>query len=117
MTGSEMTDFEILKLLGSWGGIAIVTTAIVQALKKAFTFADGNEPKIALLVGPLLAVAAKFAGVIAQTPGAAGWVVAVVGGILAGGVGGQIVHDKFWNPVAKLLPKGGKDGKKEEDVP
>ena len=110
-----MSDFDILKLLASWSGMGLLVTALVQGAKRAFKKVEGNEAILSLVLGPILAVVAKASGAMTLNGGWSGWAVAIIGGLLVG-VGGQVIHDKFWNPVSHVIPERKKDDKKEGDV-
>jgi len=116
------TTEELLKLLATWPGIAILVTLLVQIAKNIKWVDDKREPQVAVVLGAILAVTAKASGLMVIGVGWSGYLIAVIGGILAGGIGGQI-HDYAVNPIAGMVKAlfkidlGGRDDTKPPEKP
>lgn len=81
------------------GGIGLALSPFVMLVVSAAKAAapiwmPGKEPRVALAAGVVLAVGAKLTGLGDGIP----WLAVPLGG-LAAGLGGQILHDKGWNPL------------------
>lgn len=90
-----MMDFN----LTSWAGATVVVMALVSAVKAGWkSWASGKEARLALVLGILVGIAAKLTGAMHFDPGAAGWVGAILGGIMCG-IAAQATHDYALNPI------------------
>jgi hypothetical protein len=93
--------------LTSWAGATVVVMALVSAVKAGWKgWADGKEARLALALGVVVGLAARLTGAMAFEPGAAGWVHAVLGGVMCG-IAAQVAHDKALNAI---VGKGNSDG-------
>lgn len=93
--------------LTSWAGATVIVMTLVSAIKAGWKgWADGKEARLALVLGIVVGIAAKLTGAMAFEPGAAGWVHAILGGVLCG-ISAQIAHDKALNA---LVGKGNSNG-------
>lgn len=90
-----------MEIDGMWLGLVAATMALVGFLKSKFSWVDGKEEGLALVLPMLLAAAAKWAGCTAAFA-MLGWKPMLVGAAVAGLVA-QYGHDKLLDPVLKPL--------------
>lgn len=80
--------------LATFSGLTAAIVAIVAGIRKGWpSWTSGQEPRLALILGLILGVAAHVAHPPLFAAGAAGWISAVLQGIGAG-IASQIVWDK-----------------------
>ena len=84
---------------GMWAALVAATMAAVGFLKSKFSWVDGKEEFLALVVPVVLAAAAKLLGCTAAFA-VLPWKEMLVGSFVAGLVA-QFSHDKLWDPVLK----------------
>jgi O-antigen ligase len=79
--------------------VAFSITGLIEIVKKFIPGATGQEPRLALLIGLVAGISSRMTSPSEFPPGAVGWILAVVAGIVAGGLGSKAVHDFFLNPT------------------
>jgi hypothetical protein len=80
-----------------FGLLAVGTTTLVGALKRAFPKLMTNREELASIILPLIAVVAlKASGQLGQSA----WVDALMWAFTAG-LGGGVIHDKVVNPLLR----------------
>lgn len=85
--------------LTSWAGATVVVMTLVSAVKAGWKgWAAGKEARLSLVLGIVVGLAARLTGAMAFDPGAAGWVHAILGGVMCG-IAAQATHDYALNPI------------------
>lgn len=96
---------ELVPDLGTYAGIAALTTLLIGAIKKFWSdWTKGKEPFLAIGIPVLLGVIGKL---VSAGFGDVTWANHVVALVLAG-IGSGLIHDKVVNPLVK-----GKEAPKE----
>lgn len=93
-------------IVAAFSVVSASIVALVELAKKIIPGATGNEPRLAIAIGLVAGIVSRISLPASFPPGAIGWVVAVVAGLVSGGLGSKAVHDFFLNPtLGKEPPK------------
>ncbi|MEM3097482.1 MAG: hypothetical protein QXU32_02015 [Nitrososphaerales archaeon] len=87
--------------LGAFTGLIAATVAIIEFLKKKFSWVDGKEDLLALVLPVAIAASAKVFNCTADFVQGS-WSSVLIGSFVAGLIA-QYSHDKILNPVLKPL--------------
>jgi hypothetical protein len=94
----EATSENLVPDLGTYAGIAALTTIVIGAIKKFWgEWTKGKEPFLAIGIPVILGVLGKL---VSAGFGDVSWANHVIALVLAG-VGSGLIHDKLVNPLMK----------------
>jgi hypothetical protein len=85
--------------LTNFAGLVAAVLAAVSAVKAGWpAWAEGREPRLALLLGLIFGIAARAVHPVSFAGGLEGWIAAALQGIMAG-IAAQVAHDKALGPI------------------
>ncbi len=92
-------------IVSAFGVVSVSITALIEVVKKIIPKATGQEPRLAIAIGLVAGIVSRISIPSTFPPGWTGWGLAVVAGLVSGGLGSKAVHDFFLNPTLGKDPQ------------